>query len=167
MFEVTLPLGEEVNQYYLEVQSVKTQKLVTLIELLSPVYKAPGHGRSDYLEKRDAALSTLSNYVEIDLLRSGKPLPAFPEVLSDYRILVSRGRERGRGQLYAFSLRSPIPDFSLPLGPGDTEPTIYLNKILHDLYQRARFDLRIDYGQPPVPPLAEEHLSWAANLMAR
>jgi hypothetical protein len=75
------------------------------------------------------------------------------QIKSDYRILVSRGMQRPRAALLAFPLRQPIPAFTLPLLPDDIEPEVTLNRILHDLYRRARFDLRLDYTQPPVPPL--------------
>ena len=166
VLEVELPIGEEINHYYLEVRTVKTHELITLIELLSPVNKAEGRGRAEYSEKREEAMMSLTNYVEIDLLRAGEPLPVIPQVVSDYRILVSRGRERRKARLYAFGLQSPIPDFPLPLQPGEPEPLLPLNRILHELYGRARFDLRIDYTQPPVPPLADEYAAWAAELMA-
>ena len=67
------------------------------------------------------------------------------QVQSDYRILVSRGTQRPRASLIAFTLRQPIPAFRLPLLPGDNEPEVALNRILHALYRRARFDLRLDY----------------------
>lgn len=167
VLEVDLPLGMEINHYYLEIRSVQTHELVTLIELLSPVNKTSKTGRADYLEKRYEALMSLTNYVEIDLLRAGDPMPVDPQIVSDYRILVSRGRiRRQKAQLYAFRLRAAIPDFSLPLQPGDEEPVVPLNQIVHDLYSRARFDLRINYTQPPIPPLSEEDAAWARELLS-
>jgi hypothetical protein len=109
-------------------------------------------------------ITTQTNLVEIDLLRAGEPMPVRQQVASDYRILVRRGWEWRKAHLYAFSLRAPIPDFPLPLMPGDEEPLVALNAILHALYTRARFDLRIDYSQPPVPPLPEAHAEWARRL---
>lgn len=60
----------------------------------------------------------------------------------------------------------PIPDFPLPLLPGDDEPIVKLNAILHNLYDRARYDLRLDYNRPPVPPLGDEDADWANQLLA-
>jgi hypothetical protein len=34
------------------------------------------------------------------------------------------------------------------------------------LYERARFDLRLDYSRPPVPPLDEGDAAWARGLPA-
>jgi hypothetical protein len=62
-------------------------------------------------------------------------------------------------------VRQPIPAFHLPLLPGDAEPLVDLNTILHDLYARARFDVILDYAQPPVPPLREEDVDWARELI--
>jgi hypothetical protein len=39
--------------------------------------------------------------------------------------------------------------------------------VLHALIDRARYDLVIDYGQPPQPPLPDEEASWAAAIIAR
>ena len=86
------------------------------------------------------------------------------QVQSDYRILVSRGLQRPRASLIVCTLRQPIPAFILPLLPGDDEPEVALNRVLHALYQRARFDLRLDYTQPPIPPLAEADAAWAREL---
>ena len=46
--------------------------------------------------------------------------------------------------------------------PEDEEPRLDLNHLLHALYDRAGFDLRIDYGTPPVPPLTDADAAWAA-----
>jgi hypothetical protein len=88
-----------------------------------------------------------------------------PDVRSDYRVLVSRGAERPRARLLAFGLRDPIPTIGIPLLPAEPEPELPLNQVLHDLYRRARFDLRLDYSQPPVPPLAPADAEWAGGLL--
>lgn len=166
VLNVDVPLKEEVSENYLEIHEVSTGKLVTIIELLSPANKLHTQGREDYEEKRDIIFINRTNLVELDLLRAGEPMAVVgPDVESDYRILVSRGAERPRARLFAFNLRQPIPDFSVPLLPGDDEPILKLGDVLHDLYQRARFDLRLDYTQPAVPPLNEEDAEWAEGLL--
>ena len=166
VLEVDLPIEEEVNHYYLEVRSVQTHDLITTIELLSPVNKVDARGRAEYQQKRYEALISLTNYVEIDLLRDGEPMPLNQQVQSDYRILVSRGWTRRKAHLYAFNLPTPIPDFPLPLMPDDKEPMVPLNEILHNMYRRARFDLRIDYSQSPVPAFNKTQMAWATQLLS-
>lgn len=165
VLEVDVPMNDEVDENYLEVHEVTTGKLVTILELLSPVNKLHPQGREDYERKRDMVFRSRTNLVEVDLLRAGAPLPVVgKQVRSDYRILVSRGARRPHAHLYAFSLRQPIPQVPLPLLPGDSEPLLDINTILHSLYERARFDLRLDYSQPPAPPLAKADAEWAGAL---
>ena len=165
VLEVSIPIDDEINHYYLEIRSVQTHELITVIELLSPVNKVNPPDRTEYIQKRQEILTSLTNLVEIDLLRSGDPMPVAPYIASDYRILVSRGYIPRKAHLYAFGLRAPIPDFPLPLRPDDQEPTVPLNQVLHQLYGRARFDLRLDYSQPPLPPLSDEDSIWAQELL--
>ncbi len=166
VLEVDVPMTDQVYESYLEVHEVRSGRLVTLIEVLSPTNKINPDGREQYLRKRGNVLLTFSNLVEIDLLRDGAPMPVVSRpVTSDYRILISRGKQRPRAQLYAFDVRQAIPTIPLPLLPGDAEPFLNLNTILHDLYSRARFDLRLDYSLPPTPPLAPPDDAWAAEVI--
>jgi hypothetical protein len=84
---------------------------------------------------------------------------------SDYRILISPAPTRPRAMAYTLSVRDPLPTIPIPLRPGDPEPTLPLNQLLHDLYDRARYDLAIDYSQPPVPPLHDDDMAWARQLL--
>lgn len=165
---VQVPLPEEIRETYLEIHNVAEKRVVTVVELLSPTNKRSGEGRRAYLEKRLALFGTATHLVEIDLLRAGWPMPMEgcpPDV--DYRILISRASCRPRADLLVFGVREPIPSFSLPLLPGDDEPLVELNRLLHDLYDRAGFDLALDYSQPPDPPLSGDDAAWAVELLQR
>ena len=164
--EVEVPVKDEVEETYLEVRETEGGQVITIIELLSPGNKVNNEGRKDYEEKRLAIFSSRTNLVEIDLLRAGAPIPVSKKIQSDYRILIRRGARHLRGQLYPFSARQMIPAFTLPLLPGDKEPQVELNTILHDLYERASFDLRLDYTKSPVPPLTSDDADWAKDLIA-
>ena len=162
---VELPIPDTERETYLEIRD-QDDRVVTVLEILSPANKVPGKGRDLYERKRGQVLDSLTNLVEIDLLRAGQPM----EVVGDYppshyRILVSRGAVRPRADLYYFGVRDPIPDFPLPLQPDETKPLVALNQLLHDLYERAGYDLRIDYSQALDPPLDEEYADWTADLL--
>ena len=164
--KVKIPVPEEVREGYLEIREVETGYVVTAIELLSPTNKRVGRGRKAYLTKREEVLSTPTNLVEIDLLRSGKPMPILTQVpQTDYRILICRGDRRPNAELYAFSVRQEIPKFLLPLQRGDAEPLVDLQSLLIGVYNRARFDIAIRYNREPVPPLKEEDRIWADALL--
>lgn len=166
--EVAIPVGEEVEESYVAIEELPGRKLVAVIEVLSPTNKKTADGRREYLKKRDDLIKSRVSLVEVDLLRSGAPMPIKnPPPQTDYRILICRAGRAKSAELYAFSCRSPIPPFPIPLLPGDTEPTLDLNAVLHALIERARYDLVIDYRQPPQPPLRPEDEPWAAAIIAR
>ncbi len=163
---VAVPLMEEAQERYLEIREVKSGAVITTIEVLSPKNKRSGARREAYLRKRQQVLASLTHLVEIDLLRAGKPMPIQGDVPdAAYRILVSRGDRRPTAHLYACTLRDAIPCFPLPLKAGDEEPVVNLNEILNGVYERAGFDLRIDYGQPVQPALAQEDAAWVAERL--
>ena len=115
---------------------------------------------------RQQVLASYTHLIEIDLLRSGKPMPIQgSEVTTDYRILISRENRRPTAQLYAFNVQDCIPVFALPLKVGDTEPLVELKPIMDGVYDRAGFDLRIDYTKSTQPPLLEEDAAWANALL--
>ncbi|GET43099.1 DUF4058 family protein [Microseira wollei] len=163
---VIIPLPEEMREGYLEIREVETGDVITVIEVLSPTNKRAGRGRKAYNTKRLEVLSTPTHLVEIDLLRSGKPMRILSDIpKTDYRILICPGNRRPHAQLYAFNVRQEMPKFLLPLQPGDTEPLVDLQSLLVEVYEQARFDMAIDYRREPVPPLKEEDRIWADALL--
>lgn len=165
---VTLSIPEEVRERYLEVRDVTSGEAVTVIELLSPTNKLSGTGRQRYEEKRRAAPGSLTSLVEVDLLRAGRRLPMRPaDMRAPYSILVARGYRHGKADLYEFGVRDPIPAFPVPLRQGDAEPTIELRPLLDAVYDDGRYDLRLDYARPAVPPLDAGEATWGQSLTTR
>jgi hypothetical protein len=163
---VVVPTPEMVREGYLEVREINTAEVITVLELLFPSNKRVGEGRRVYELKRRQVLSSLTHLVEIDLLRAGKPMPIMNnESQAAYRILISRGQQRPLAQLYTFDLQETIPKFRLPLQPEDTEPEVDLQVLLAGMYERAGYDLAVDYSREPVPPLSEENKTWANALL--
>jgi hypothetical protein len=164
---VEVPVPDLVEEGYLEVRDVRSGEVVTVVELLSPTNKRPGEGRRLYETKRLAILGSLTHLVEIDLIRAYEPMLVYGDGHhSHYRILVSRAERRPRADLYTFNVQDRIPTFKLPLRRGDEEPVVDLGRLLHELYDRAGYDLSVDYRLDPVPPLEGEAGEWLAELLA-
>jgi len=163
--KILLTAPEEVTERYLEIREAKTGKVITAIEILSPKNKRTGEGKEAYLRKRRKVLQTQTHLIEIDLLRINSSFLYHYIPTSDYRILISRSHERPSADLYAFSVRDRIPDIPIPLRPNEIEPVLDLQTILHQIYQRGRYDMAIDYAQQPEPPLNEVDLIWAKELV--
>lgn len=168
VLSVRVPLPDVVRETYLEVRETGSDAVLTVLEILSPSNKRPGRGRRMYEEKRMDVLATRTHLVEVDVVRVGEPMPIVDhDHVSDYRILVSRGDCRPNATLYVFGVRQTIPTFPLPLKADDPEIRVDLGQVLHDLYDRASYDLRLDYSRDPEPPLAPEDTVWADRLLRR
>ncbi|MGC1309995.1 MAG: DUF4058 family protein [Phormidesmis sp.] len=165
---VTILMAEEVQERYLEIRDVSNGAVVTAIELLSPKNKRAGEGRRAYDKKRHQVLASLTNLVEIDLLRGGIPLPVGGiERQGCYSILVSRSDLRPRAELYEFGLRQSIPPFALPLKPEDSPLMLDLQTLIEGIYRRAKYHLAIDYSKPIKPTLSEADLQWMNALLQK
>ncbi len=164
---VQIEMPWEITERYLEIRDVATKALITVIELLSPSNKRTGEGRSLYESKRIKVLTSQTNLVEIDLLRSGSPMMVQGAGKSHYRILVSRACDRPSADLFAFNLQEKIPVFPLPLRRAQPEPIVSLQQILNETYRRGRLDLLIDYATDPLPALEEDDRQWMQALLMR
>jgi hypothetical protein len=157
-----VPMPEEITERYLRVRDVVTGEVITVLELLSPTNKLTREGRRQYARKRLRVLGRATHFIEIDLLRAGEPFPfrvPDDDAPNDYRILVSRAQDRPQAKVYLFTIRDPIPDIPVPLQPGDVEPSLPLNRLLHDVYDRAGYALTLDYQQAPPPPQIASQMS--------
>jgi hypothetical protein len=164
--KVRLSMPALERQGYLEIREVATKTVVTAIEILSPTNKRAGRGRQEYEEKRSQILASSTHLIEIDLLRAGQPMALLSDrPASDYRILVSRAEQRPLADWYALNLPNPLPMIPVPLQLGDSEPLLNLKQVLDTVYDRAAYDLKLDYRADPEPPLAAATTLWADQLL--
>ena len=162
---VALPSTELIRQRYLQVLRADNLEIVAVIEVLSPSNKS-GADRNDYLAKRAEVRSSTAHLVEIDLLRAGPPMPVIGDTPRGcYRIIVANGRLRPQADLYAFGIREPIPEFVLPLAPGSPGIGVDLNPVLRHIYAHGSYNMLVDYGQEPEPPLSDDDRIWLDGLL--
>jgi len=162
-----VPMSIPTRLVTMYIRQREDERLVTVIELLSPVNKRPGEGRHAYVEKRNAFLNTPVHLVEIDLLRKWPRLPLegkLPE--SDYLAVVCNMYERPVCSVWPLSVRQMLPALPVPLLRPDPSVMLDIGQALRTAYQRARYDLRIDYSAPCDPPLPPAEAAWAATVLA-
>ena len=161
-----VPLDIPTRLVSMYIRQRPNETLVAVLELVSPVNKRRGEGRTEYLEKRRAFLRARLHLIEIDLLRSYPRMP-FDDPLppADYLVMVATAGERPRCSVWPINVRQPLPTIPIPLLDPDPPVPLALGQALHTAYERARYDLRVDYRQPPMPPLAPEDAAWAAAVL--
>jgi Protein of unknown function (DUF4058) len=166
---ITTLIDDEIHEARLAIYDAKTREVVTIIEVLSPTNKIAGsRGRASYASKRSDVLDSRTNFVEIDLLRSG--VPFFPrEMLPplDYAVHVSKFGQRPKGIVWPILLKQRLPKIQIPLRPADKDVEIDLGLVLNTAYDRAGYDMIIDYSQPPFVPLEDANATWAKEWLKR
>ncbi len=169
---VILPMTQTVQERYLEIREIGNDAVVTVIEVLSPKNKRAGEGRDAYETKRRKVLESHTHLIEIDLLRAGKAMPAVATSSANpprpYRIVVSRSEQRPEADLadlYAMGLQQPLPTIPIPLKPEDADLHLALQNLFIGIYEEARYEIRLDYTQPPpVPMLSPADRQWLETL---
>ncbi len=165
---VPLPELEEVRHYFLEIRELETQKVVTVIEMLSPFNKRAGKGRDEYLARRAEILLSDVHLVELDLLREGERLPmGKPLPKGQYYAIISRSYKRPIAEVYAWTIRQPLPTIPIPLKRGEPDVMLDLQSVLNSVYDRAGYDYRLPYDREPDPPLSPEDWEWAKQIIAK
>ena len=114
-----------------------------------------------YLGKRNALIYHPVHLVELDLLLKGQRLPLQEELPpGDYYALVSPGDKRFACDVYAWTMRQPLPTFRIPLLPPDADVLCDLGAVFRTTYERGRYGRSIDYTAPPAITLDAARLAW-------
>ncbi|MBC8117526.1 MAG: DUF4058 family protein [Candidatus Saccharimonas sp.] len=165
---VSIPLeypDEEVESY-LKILHRPDRTLVTVLELLSPTNKVDT-GRMDYLAKRSAILRQQVHLVELDLLRAGHRLPLKrPLPPGDHFAFVSRWEQRPNCDVYAWSMRSPLPTIRIPLKLSDPDLVFNIATVFDEAYTRGRYSRSLSYSQPPRVPVDAPDREWIESRLA-
>lgn len=162
---------EPLHEAYVEIIDIGSgNRVVTVIEFISPTKKLPGEGRDQYLKKQGDILAARASLVEIDLTRRG-PRDALwpvqrihPQRRTTFQIWVRRGWKQTKVEYYRAPLREPLPTIRVPLRESDEDATLDLQDLIEKAYINGRYD-DLDYRQPPEPSLHGDEDVWADQLL--
>jgi hypothetical protein len=165
--QVTSFIGDDLPLLSVEIKDVANRRLVTAIELLSPVNKL-GLGWIEYSRKRADLLKSKVHLLEIDLLRRGRRITLDGEVPpADYYAYLSRFTHRPYTDVWAVGLRETLPVLPVPLLPPDEDVALDLQRAVDDCFALVRYERLLDYTvPPPPPPLSETDMSWLRERLA-
>jgi uncharacterized protein DUF4058 len=159
-------LDVEVRLATIEIRDTAHNRLMTSIEILSPVNKREP-GLNKYREKRRQLHAADVHILEIDLLRRGpRPLvhPRIPP--SAYRITLIRAAAHC-ADIWSLRLQDALPIVPIPLRAPDADVPLDLATAFTTIYDRAAYDLSVNYAEPsPPPPLSAEEQVWVRQLLS-
>jgi hypothetical protein len=163
---------EPVTERFIRIVETGTDRLVTVIEFISPSNKR-NPGLADFRGKRAELLDADVSFVEIDLVRSGswrrlmRPHYCPPAYSTAYRVTVRKPTDPAAVLLYPISLRGALPSIVIPLRPRDPEIRLELQTLVDHAYAGGRYARRINYQKPPDPPLDLADQSWVREILQR
>jgi hypothetical protein len=163
----TTMMDDEIHESRLEIVDRQGRTVVTVIELISPTNKVPGsRGRASFEMKRREVMNSPSHWIEIDLLRAGQGLYTRESIPPcEYLVHLSHVDRRPSGWLWPIRLSQRLPNIKVPLRPEDPDASLDLQTVLTTAYDRAGYDLSVDYTRDPVPPLTGEWVAWSDGLL--
>jgi hypothetical protein len=161
---------EERREDYVEIRQRSDNRLITLVDVVSPTNKVNRQGRAAYLEKRREGRAAGANLVEIDLVLQGQPTLEYsrdglPEW--DYAVTVTRSTQPDRYEIYTTTLQKRLPRFRLPLAPDDRDTVVDLHVTFARCFDQGAFVGKIDYSRDPVTTLSDDKRRWLHDLLGQ
>lgn len=163
---IAVPLPVEVRVPVIAIRDLSDNRLITAIEILSPVNKREP-GMEPYRRKRERLCAAGVHLLEIDLIRRGKRAAEYLRVpQAHYLVSLIRAGSQTL-TCWTFNVQNELPVVPVPLRSPDDDATLHLKKALDMIYTRNRYDLSIDYDQPPpLPPFGNDDIAWMSNRIA-
>jgi hypothetical protein len=164
----TSVIRQERTEEFIEVRQRGDGRLVTLVDVASPINKTLSQGRAAYHETRRVARAQNASVVEIDLCLQGRPLldysrDGLPEW--DYAVTVTRTTQPERYEIYTATLSKRLPRFKVPLAPDDRDTVLDLQATFARAFDQGNFAARIDYTRDPGARMTDAHRQWVAEWL--
>lgn len=151
-----------------DILTTEGERLVTVIEILSPSNKRTNHDDGqEYRRKRRELFRSSVHLLEIDLLRAGDRMPlAEPVPEAPYYVMLSREECRPGVHVWPIQLQDRLPQVPVPLLEGDSDVVLDLGAAVASVYERGAFERRLDYSvAPPPPALPDADAAWIDALL--
>jgi hypothetical protein len=163
---------EPVTEPFIEIIDRESgNRVVTVIEFLSPSNKSPGPNREQYLHKQRQICSSDANLVEIDLNRYGAHTLAFAlENLNSrfhtaYMACIRRPTRPGMAEVYRMPLWERLPVLKIPLRPTDADVPLDLQAVVDQCYRNGAYEGTLNYAVAPEPPLSRVDEEWTKQRL--
>jgi hypothetical protein len=137
---------EPATETYIEIIDFSSgNRIITVIEFLSPSNKSPGPNREQYLRKQREICSSDANLVEIDLNRFGIHTLAFPLVRikprgrTGYMTSVRRATQRDQAEVYLMPLWQRLPAVKIPLRPKDADVLLDIQALVEQCWRNGGY----------------------------
>ena len=163
IYPFVLPI--EVKVARVEVRDTANNKLVTAIEILSPINKRKPN-LINYREKVTELHKKGVHVLEIDLLRRGTRPYSYLKSDKHYQMMLLRAKSN-KAAVWAVGIQDALPILPVPLLAPDPDVVLDLGQALDIIFERSLYHLSIDYKKEAAPPaFSEADLAWIQTIVA-
>jgi hypothetical protein len=141
----------QVRLVNVEIRDVAENRLVTSIEIISPINKRDPHLKR-YRQKRERLRKAEVHLLEIDLVRRGTRVWEYTRIPKVPYVAALTRAAAGTMEVWPIKLSDPLPNLPVPLRAPDKDVVLDLSTALTAVYDEAYYHLSIDYQQAPPPP---------------
>jgi Protein of unknown function (DUF4058) len=164
----TSVIRQERHEEFIEVRQRTDGRLVTLVDIASPINKTLSQGRAAYHETRRQARGQNASIVEIDLVLQGQPLldysrDGLPDW--DYAVTVTRCTQPERYEIYTSTLPKRLPRFKVPLSADDRDTVLDLQATFARAYDQGNFTNHLDYTRDPTTRMDDSDREWVREWL--
>ncbi|MFO7633651.1 MAG: DUF4058 family protein [Caldilinea sp.] len=164
--ELSSPMLDQTPVLSVEIRDVAERRLVTLIEILSPVNKR-GQGAQEYLDRRIELMQTATHLLEIDLLTAGYRIPLAGDLPpAPYYVYLSRHERRPRTEIWAIRLQDALPRLPVPLLHPDPDVVLDLQAAVDACFALVGYERLLDYRADPPGALSAADRQWVKERLA-
>jgi hypothetical protein len=162
--DIPFKLPIKSRTYVVELRDAANNKLITAIEILSPVNKR-NPNLIDYRKKIDDLHKRGVHVIEIDLLRRGTRPFSSKKVLSHYQMMLLRA-QLNNALIWSVNIQDKLPVLPVPLRAPDLDVFLDLGNAMDIIFERSLYYLSIDYAKDPAPPVfAEQDLAFIQEIV--
>jgi Protein of unknown function (DUF4058) len=161
-------IRQERQEEFIEIRQRSDGRLITLVDLASPINKSLSQGRAAYHETRRQARAQNASIVELDLVLQGQPLldysrDGLPEW--DYAVTVTRCTQPERYEIYTSTLLKRLPRFKVPLASDDRDTVLDLQATFARAFDQGSFGTKIDYSRDPSTKTTDVQRQWIGEWL--
>jgi hypothetical protein len=164
--ELSSSMPDQTPVLSVEIRDVAERRLVTIIEILSPVNKR-GQGAQEHLDRRIELMQTATHLLEIDLLTVGYRIPLEGELPpTPYYVHLSRAERRPRTGIWAIRLQDALPRLPMPLLHPDPDVVLDLQAAVDACFALVGYERLLDYSADPPGALSAADRQWVKERLA-